>query len=110
MEQSITYADILTQVLRAECKVQFRTIPRLKKISACDRETGQFLLIMIGQDNRRHWIHNIIFHAQLIDSKVIIEVDNTQGLSTSLLEAGIHAEDLMSGDERERLEGMSLAA
>ena len=110
MDKNIIYADILTQILNDECKIQYRTIPRLKKVSACDRESGQFLLVTIGRDNNKHWIHNILFHAQLIDGKVIVELDNTEGLSPLLLEAGVREEDLISGDERERLESIPLAA
>ena len=110
MGTNLTYADILTDVLREECKLQFRTIPHLKKISVCDREAGQFLLLIIGRDNKKHWNHSILFHAQLIDGKVIIEVDNTERLSSLLLEAGIHMEDLLAGDEFEHLETLPLAA
>ena len=110
MDKSLVYADILTQILNEECKIQYRTIPGLKKVSACDRASGQFLLVTIGRDNNKHWIHNILFHAQLIDGKIIVELDNTEWLSSMLLEAGVREEDLMSGDERERLESIQLAA
>ncbi len=110
MDQTLNYADILTQVLRAEGKLQFRTIPRLKIVSSCDRESGQFLLIMIGWDNQEHWVHSILFHAQLIDGKVIIEADMTEGLKPLLLEAGIRPEDFLSDRERDRLEIAQIAA
>ena len=32
----------------------------------------------------------------MIDGKVLIEVDNTEGLTPDLLEAGIRAEDFLS--------------
>ncbi len=110
MDQTLKYADILTEVLRAEAKLQFSTIPRLKLVASCDRESGQFLLIMIGWDNREHWHHSITFHAQLIDGKVIIETDMTEGLKPLLLEAGIRAEDFLSDKERDRLEATQAAA
>lgn len=99
MDQTTKYADILTQVIRAQSQLQFRTIPRLKQVSSCDPETGQFLLIMIGWDNRKRWHHSITFHAQLIDGKVRIEADMTEGLKPQLLEAGIRAEDFL--DDRD---------
>lgn len=95
MDQTTKYADILTEVLHAEAK-PFPTIPCLRLVSSCDRETGQFLLIMIGWDNRKRWNHSITFHAQLIDGKVLIEADMTEGLKPRLLEAGIRAEDFLS--------------
>lgn len=99
MDQTAKYADILTQVLRTESQIQFRTIPRLKVVASCDREAGQFLLIMVGWDNKDHWEHSILFHAQLIDGKVLIEADNTEGITPKLLEAGIRPEDFL--DDRE---------
>jgi hypothetical protein len=99
MDQTTRYADILTQILRAESRIQFRTIPRLKIVASCDRESGQFLLVMVGWDNKNHWEHSILFHAQLIDGKVLIEADNTEGLKPQLLEAGIRAEDFL--DDRD---------
>ena len=111
MAQTMNYADILTQVLRAESQIQFRTIPRLKIVSSCDRETGQFLLVMIGWDNQKHWVHSIVFHARLIDGKVIIETDLTEdGLKPLLLEAGIRAEAFLSDRGRDRLEAPQAAA
>ena len=110
MAQTVNYADILTQVLREESRLQFRTIPRLKTISSCDREVGQFLLVMVGWDNNKHWVHSILFHAQLIDGKVIIEADMTEGLKPLLLEAGIREEDFLTDKEMDRLETAQIAA
>jgi hypothetical protein len=104
MDQTLKYADILTEILREKAKLRYPTIPRLKLVASCDRECGQFLLIMIGWDNREHWHHSITFHAQLLDGKVIIETDMTEGLKPLLLEAGIREEDFLSDRERDRLE------
>ena len=109
MDQTVNYADILTQVIHEEGQYQPSFQPRLKIVSSCDRETGQFLLIVVGWD-KEHWRHSILFHAQLIDGKVIIEADNTEGLSPVLIEAGIRAEDILSGIKADRLEALPLAA
>jgi hypothetical protein len=110
MDQTAKYADILTQVLREESRIQFRTIPRLKVVSSCDRETGQFLLVMLGWDNKDHWEHSILFHARLIDGKVLVEADMTEGLKPQLLEAGIRAEDFISDREYDYSEAARAAA
>ena len=104
MAQTLNYAEILTQVLREESKIRYPLEPRLKLVSSCDPETGQFLLIRLGWDKHEHWHHIITFHAQLIDGKVIIEADMTEGLKPSLLEAGIRPEDFLSDRERDRIE------
>ena len=109
MDQTVNYADILTQVIHEEGKLQPSFQPKLKIVSSCDRETGQFLLIMVGWD-KEHWRHSILFHAQLIHGKVIIEADNTEGLKPFLLEAGIPEEAFLSDREYDLREEQKLAA
>jgi len=103
MDQTVNYADILSQVIHEESKLQPSFQPGLKIVSSCDRETGQFLLVIVGWD-KEHWRHGILFHAQLIDGRVIIEADMTEGLKPLLIEAGIRPEDFLSDRERDRLE------
>lgn len=109
MDQTVNYADILTQVIHEESKLQPSFQPRLKIVSSCDKETGQFLLIIIGWD-KDAWVYNILFHAQLIDGKVIIEIDGTEDLKSLLIEAGIRPEDLLSDRDRDRSEAAQVAA
>lgn len=109
MDRTASYADILTQVLYAESQLKFRLQLGLKTVASCDRVTGQFLMIMIGWD-KDDWVHNILFHAQLIDGKVIIEADMTEGLKPLLLEAGIRADDFLSDRDEDREEAVPLAA
>jgi len=54
--------------------------------------------------------HFILFHAQLIDGKVIIEADMTEGLKPLLIEAGIREEDFLSDRDRDRVEAEQVAA
>lgn len=109
MDQTESHADILTQILREKSKVKYPLHPGLKVVSSCDQETGQFLLIRIGWD-KDEWFHSILFHAQLVNGKVIIEADMTEGLKPLLLEAGIRPEDFLSDRERDRLEAEQIAA
>ena len=95
MDRISKYANILTDILYTESNVRFHLKPELKMVSACDHKTGQFFLVMVGWD-KDEWVHHIVFHAQLIDGKVLIEADNTEGLKPQLLEAGIRAEDFLS--------------
>ncbi len=110
MDQTLKYANTLTEVLRAKAALEFSTIPRLKMVASCDAESGQFLLILIGWDNRERWHHSITFHAQLINNKIVIECDMTEGLKDLLLEAGIPEEAFLSDRERDRQEAALIAA
>ena len=109
MDRTMSYAEILTQVLREKSQVSYPLNPGLKVIASCDQESGQFLLIRLGWD-QDEWFHSILFHAQLIDGQVIIEADMTEGLTPMLIEAGIRAEDIMAGDKRDRMEAAKRAA
>ncbi|HLP88738.1 MAG TPA: element excision factor XisI family protein [Nostocaceae cyanobacterium] len=101
MDKSLKYSQILTQVLRTETTIQ----PRLQNIkirAVCDSESGQFLIIATGWD-KKGWINTILFHARLADGKVVIEDDNfEEGLTETLIKAGIPAEDIVSGLSQEQ--------
>lgn len=98
MDRINEYANILTDILYAESNLSFHLKPELKMVAACNRKTGQFFLVMVGWDKDK-WVHHIVFHAQLINDKILIEADNTEGLKPQLLEAGIRVEDFL--DDRD---------
>ena len=109
MDQAVNYADILEQVIREEGKLQPSFQPGLKIIPSCDRESGQYMLILTGWDkDGRH--HSILFHAQLVGGKVMIETDLTEGLKPQLIEAGIRPEDFLSYKELRQPEVARMAA
>jgi hypothetical protein len=108
MGQTSNYADILTRVMRDE--EQYQPLHGPKIVSVCDTSTGQFMLVAVGRQGQRR-VDNIVFHAQLIDGRVIIETDMTEeGLQPALIEAGIRAEDILTGKEADRIESTPVAA
>lgn len=108
MDQTMSYAEILTRVIREEGKYQPKHGPAI--VSVCDQETGQFMLIAVGWQNRRH-IDSILFHAQLVDGAVTIETDKTEeGLKQALIEVGIREEDIQSISFRAQRETNQVAA
>ena len=109
MDQTVKYAEILTQLLREKSKTKYRLQPHLKLVSSCDQESGQFLLIMLGW-KQSQWVHHIVFHAQFVNGKIVIEADQTEGLKPLLLEAGIPPEAFWSDRERDQMEAEKLAA
>ncbi|MFN0121639.1 MAG: element excision factor XisI family protein [Blastocatellia bacterium] len=108
MDQTLNYAEIMQRLMREEEPFQPLHGPRI--VSACDISRGQFLLLAVGMQGQRH-IDNILFHAQLLNGKVIIETDNTEdGLKTRLLEAGIRPEDFLSERETAQPDTTLIAA
>ena len=95
MEHEISYVDILQKTV----KEATRTQPRLQAIQlypVCDRDSGHFLVLSTGWDKQR-WLDTILFHARLVARQVIIEEDNfEEGLTSTLIAAGIAAEDIIT--------------
>lgn len=97
MDQTNHYADIITGVLREETRQRLSLQPRLSIVRACDRETGEFLLILLGW-SKDEWYDTVLFHARTVEGLVVIETDNIEeGLKPALVEAGIPAEHIISG-------------
>ena len=109
MDQTLNYADILTQIIREEGKLQPKHGP-IRIAAVCDRDTGQYLLIATGWENKQR-VDCILLHARLVEGKVVIETDNTEdGLKPALMEAGIPAEDITTGSSIRRQESELVAA
>ncbi len=109
MDTTMSYADILTKVMRDEERFQ-PSFVRVKIVPVCDLTSGQFLLVAVGWEGRRR-VDNILFHAQLIDGQVIIERDMTEeGLKPALIEAGIREEDFLSDRDHNYAEAEQIAA
>lgn len=95
MDNLLSYADILKKTLQEATIAQPRLQP-IKLYPVCDVDSGYFLILATGWDKQR-WINTILFHAHLIDNKIVIEEDNfEEGLSQALIAAGIKAEDLVA--------------
>lgn len=93
MAQKVNYAEIIARVVREEAGSYSPNRP-IKVASVCDYETGEFLLIEFGRDDMRR-VDRILFHARLVNGKVIIETDWIEdGLKVPMIEAGIDPEDI----------------
>lgn len=93
MDSTRNYSAILTQVLRQVATPQPRLQP-LRISSVCDAEAGQFLIIATGWDKER-WLNTILFHARLVEGKIIIEDDNfEEGIASALIASGIAVDDI----------------
>lgn len=95
MAASADYGSILKKTLHDAVRVQ----PRLQQIRlypVCDAETGHFLVLATGWD-KQSWVDAVLFHARLVDEKVVIEEDNfEEGLTDALIIAGVRREDIIT--------------
>jgi hypothetical protein len=98
MARPLSYADILKQTVQAATVNQ----PRLQAIElypVCDMDSGHFLVLATGWDKQR-WMDTILFHARLVENRVIIEEDNfEEGLTPALIATGIEREDITTSSK-----------
>jgi hypothetical protein len=78
MDNSLSYADIIEQTLKAATKDR----PRIQSIrlypvcvrasvASANRDSGNFLILATGWD-KKDWIDTILFHAHLIERDITI--------------------------------------
>ena len=101
MDKSLKYAEILSNVLRKESAIQ-PSLQNIKISAVCDSVSGQFLIIATGWE-KEIWTNTILFHARLVNDKVVVEDDNfEEGLTNALIQAGISPEDIVTGLSQEQ--------
>ena len=95
MDQALSYADILKKTLQ-EAVVNQPRLQAIKLYPVCDVESGHFLVLATGW-NKQAWMDTILFHARLVDQKIIIEEDNfEESLTQTLIANGIDQEDIIT--------------
>ena len=95
MANPLNYIEILKKTLK-EATIDQPRLQKIKLYPVCDSDSGHFLVIATGWD-KKSWIDTILFHARLVDGKVVIEDDNfEEGLTTALISNGIKSEDIVT--------------
>lgn len=96
MDSSLNYSDILKKTVQEATRDQ-PSVQQIELYPVCDFDSGHFLVVATGLD-KQGWKDFILFHARVVDRQVIIEMDNfEEGLISSLIEAGIREEDIITG-------------
>jgi hypothetical protein len=96
MAASVDYVSILKKTLHDAVRVQ-----QIRLYPVCDAETGHFLVLATGWD-KQSWVDAVLFHARLVDEKVVIEEDNfEEGLTDALIVAGICGDDIIAHSEQD---------
>lgn len=95
MDDSLNYADLIKKTLQ-EVTIDQPSLQPIRIYPVCDRDSGHFLVLVTGWDKQR-WINTILFHAHLVDNRVIIEDDNfEEGLTDALIAAGIDPQHIVT--------------
>lgn len=106
MDNSQRYTELLTGVLRATALREPN--PRgLRVRSICDKEAGQFLIVMTGwarSEGKLAWHDYILVDVWLQDGRVVVVENNVEDFLEDLIAAGIAAEHIVSIEELEEIE------
>ncbi len=95
MDPTVTYAGILSAVLRDESARHHYRQP-IRVAAVCDPEAGEFLLVATGWESKRR-VESILFHASISNGKIVIEDENLEeSLVPALIAAGIPESDITS--------------
>ncbi len=106
MDSLLNYSDILKKTVQEATRDQ-PSVQQIKLYPVCDFDSGHFLVVATGLD-KQGWKDFILFHARVVDRQVIIEMDNfEEGLISTLIEAGIREEDIITGFNYHRSFGIS---
>jgi hypothetical protein len=101
MDQTLSYADILKNAVQ-DAVVNQPRLQAIKLYSVCDTESGHFLVLATGWDKQR-WMDTILFHAHLVDQKIIIEEDNfEESITQSLIIRGVRKDDITTHPQHSR--------
>jgi hypothetical protein len=97
MDNLLNYTEIIKKTLQ-EATLNQPSLQTIKIYPVCDSDSGNFLVLATGFDQQK-WINTILFHARLVDNnKIVIEEDNfEEGLTYSLIKAGIKEKDIIFG-------------
>lgn len=95
MDRTLNYTDILKKTVQAATIDQPR-LQAIKLYPVCDIDSGHFLVLATGWD-KQQWLDTILFHARLVENKIIIEEDNfEESLTQALIAGGVRSEDILT--------------
>jgi len=96
MERIERYRQSIEKVLR-----EYAAIPvphgEINRELILDRDSDKYLLLSVGWNGHRR-VHSVVFHLDILDGKVWVQVDNTDAVIVDDLEReGIPKEDIVLG-------------
>jgi len=97
MDQIAHYQQIITQLLEEYAAIPPSYPTNLRDEVVADTVRNHFQLISLGWEQSR-FIHEVIFHLDIIEGKVWIQRNNTEAdLSAELIERGVPKSDIVIG-------------
>ncbi|NUM43861.1 MAG: XisI protein [Anaerolineales bacterium] len=96
MERVEKYRHIVEKVLQDYVAIPY-TQGNIENELLVDRNLDKYILLSVGWSRKRR-VHSVVFHIDIIDGKVWVQVDNTDAIIVDDLEReGIPKEDIVLG-------------
>lgn len=101
------YQDIIIALLEEYAAIPSSYPTTLKDELIIDTERNHFQLLTIGWENNQ-FVHEAIFHLDIIDGKIWIQQNNSEAkLTDELLERGVPKSDIVLGFQHPSVRGYS---
>lgn len=89
------YKKILASELDFYANYKYVDMPILNNQAIISQDNNIFILIVMGW-HRKDYIHNLVFHIEIKEDKVVIHEDRTDfGMANELMEKGISKSDII---------------
>ncbi|TAE55287.1 MAG: XisI protein [Nostocales cyanobacterium] len=96
MDKLTTYREIIGSIVAKHGQYK-PSHGKIESLSICDQTSDNYLLIDTGWDKTGR-VHAVVFHLRIIDQKIYIEWDGTEGgITSELLESGVAKDDIILG-------------
>lgn len=96
MDTLESYREIIRSILTEHTRIPYAHGEVLIE-PVYDRESDRYLLMIVGRENDRR-VHGCLAHVDIIDGKVWIQRDGTEGgIANELVEAGIPKDRIVLG-------------
>ncbi|MFM6093374.1 MAG: XisI protein [Dolichospermum sp.] len=96
MDKLNKYRKIIISVVGNHAKYK-PSHGKIEALCICDQESDNYLLMDTGWDQTGR-VHAVVFHLRIIDGKICIEWDGTEGgITRELLELGVGKDDIILG-------------
>lgn len=97
MDKIRSYQNIITTLLEEYAAIPPSYPTTLRDELIIDTQRNHFQLITVGWENNQ-FVHEAIFHLDIIDGKVWIQQNNSEAkLTDELIERGIEKSDIVLG-------------
>lgn len=98
MANTKKYENIIRQLLEEYASVKSPFWPDVENQVLIDTDRHHYQLVRLGWDDRRNFVHYVVFHFDIKDGKIWIQANNTdRNIADELATLGARPEDIILG-------------